>query len=187
MRLLAEPLTADTCAWFPPAVPIHVHQILQGGIPRGAPVRDRRNGLRMNAKSCTQPETRDGGASRSTGSRHPRPRPRSANSADRMSRSGSGRRASNTLSPVIRSVVAGFLDSLRSTGAGALPLVLAIRPELSTQDIAEDGPEFARRERLLSAAERRFFKTIEPPLRAALVRVLISAARAFKNANGATR
>jgi hypothetical protein len=101
---------------------------------------------------------------------------------------GLGRkRASTNLSRIIRSVVADFVDSLRSTGEGALPLVLAIRPELSTQDIPETGPEFGRRERLLSAAERRFFKTIEPSLREALVRVLTSAARDFRDANGATR
>lgn len=140
----------------------------------------------MNAKSCTQPTTRNGSASRS-GSRRPRPGQRSANLGERVFRGRAGKRASDSLSPVIRSVVADFVDSLRSTGEGALPLVLAIRPELSTQDLAEDGPEFARRERLLSAAERRFFKTIVPPLRAALVRVLTSAARDFRHANGATR
>jgi len=118
------------------------------------------------------------------GSRHPRSRPSSAN---RRFRSGASRRAPNSLSPVIRSVVAGFVDSLRSTGEGALPLVLAIRPELSTQDIAEDGPEFARRERLQSAAERRFFKTIEPALRAALIRVLTPAARNLRHAHGGMR
>jgi hypothetical protein len=104
-----------------------------------------------------------------------------------MCRGRGGKRASTNLLPVIRSVVADFVDTLRSTGEGALPLVLAIRPELSTQRIAEDRPEFARRERLLSAAERRFFKTIEPPLREALVRVLTSAARDFRHVNGATR
>jgi hypothetical protein len=99
-------------------------------------------------------------------------------------RDRAGKPASNSLSPVIRSVVADFVHSLRSTGEGALPLVLAICPELSTQDIAEDGPDFARRERLQSAAERRFFKRIEPPLRAALVRLLTSAARDFRDAKG---
>jgi hypothetical protein len=79
------------------------------------------------------------------------------------------------------------MDSLRSMGEGALPLVLAIRPELSTQDIAEDDPQFARRERLQGAAERRFFKTIEPPLRAALVRVLTSAAHDLRHAHGDAR
>jgi len=104
-----------------------------------------------------------------------------------MFRSRAGKRTSSNLSPIIRGVVADFIDSLGSIGEGALPLVLAIRPELSTQDIAEDGQEFARRERLQSAAERRFFKTIEPALRAALFRVLTSAARDFRHANGATR
>lgn len=127
----------------------------------------------MNAKSCKRPETSDGGASRSP-------------STKGMCRGRARKRASTNLAPIITSVVAGFVDSLRSTGEGALPLVLAIRPELSIKSIAEDCPEFARRERLLSAAERRFFKTIEPPLRAALVRVLSSAARDFRNANGAT-
>jgi len=103
-----------------------------------------------------------------------------------MFRGRARKRVSTNLSPVIRSVVADFVDSLRSTGEGALPLVLAIRPELSAQDIAEDSPEFARRERLLSAAERRFFKMMEPTLRVALVRVLTSAARDFRHANGAT-
>ncbi len=133
------------------------------------------NGLRMNAKSCKRPETRDGSASRSS------------NSTKGMFRGRGRKRASTNLSPVIRSVVADFVDSLRSTGEGALPLVLAIRPELSTQEIPENGREFVRRVRLLSAAERRFFKTIEPPLRVALVRVLTSAARDFRHANGATR
>jgi hypothetical protein len=180
MRLLADPLTSTACAWFPPAVRIHLHQILQ---VQGAPVRHRRNDLRMNAKVCTGPETRESSASRSMGPRHPRQRP----SANRTFRNGVGRRTSNSLSPVIRSVVADFVESLRSTGEGALPLVLAIRPELSTQDIAEEGPEFARRERLQSAAERRFFKTIEPLLRAALARVLTSAARDFRHAKGDIR
>jgi hypothetical protein len=129
----------------------------------------------MNAKSCKRPETGDGGASRSS------------NSTKGTFSGRARKRASTNLAPVIRSVVAGFVDSLRSTGEGALPLVLAIRPELSTQDIAEGGQEFARRERLLSAAERRFFKTIEPPLREALVRVLTWAARDFRHTNGATR
>src|SRR5258706_119132 len=148
----------------------------------------------MNTKSCTQPRTRDGGASRSAGSPQPRPlrvaeRPRAgvANLASTMFRNGAGSRASTSLSPVIRSVVADFVDSLRSTGEGALPLVLTIRPELSTQDIAEDDPEFARRERLQSAAERRFFRAIEPALRAALIRVLTLATRNLRRANGDTR
>jgi hypothetical protein len=98
-----------------------------------------------------------------------------------------GLQASSNISAVIEGVVAGFLDSLRSTGEGTLPLILAIRPELSTQDIAEDDPEFARCERLQSAAERRFFKTIEPALRAALVRVLTSAACNLRHAHGETR
>lgn len=129
----------------------------------------------MNAKSCNRPETRDGSASRSS------------NSTKGMSRGRARKRVSTNLSPVIRSVVANFVDSLRSTGEGALPLVLAIRPELSTQDIPENGPEFARRELLLSAAERHFFKTIEPSLRAALVRVLTSAVRDFRHPSGVTR
>jgi hypothetical protein len=188
MRLLADPLTSTACAWSPPAVRIHVHQILQDGILRGAPVLHRRNGLTMNAKSCTQPTTtRNGGSASRSGSRRPRPRQRSGNLAAEVSRDRAGKRVSNSLSPVIRSVVADFVDSLRSTGEGALPLVLAISPDLSTQDIAEDGPEFARRERLQSAAERRFFKRIEPPLRAALVRLLTSAARDFTHAKGDMR
>jgi hypothetical protein len=92
-----------------------------------------RRELRMNAKSCLQRTTSEGSASRF------------ANSA--IFRGGAGRHASNGLSSVINDVVAGFMDSLRSTGQGALPLVLAIRPERSTENVAESDPDFVRRER----------------------------------------
>ena len=138
----------------------------------------------MNAKSCTD-ETRDGSGPRTRRTPHPHTlrmvrRPAKGSNA-------CGPQASGNISAVIEGVAAGFLDSLRSTGEGTLPLILAIRPELSTQDIAEDDPEFVRRERLQSAAERRFFKTIEPALRCVLTHVLTVASRNMRHRDGETR
>jgi hypothetical protein len=70
------------------------------------------------------------------------------------------------------------MDSLRSTGEGVLPIVLALRPELSMRGVAESDREFARRGRRQSAAEKQFFRTIEPDLREALTSVLGDAVRA---------
>ena len=148
----------------------------------------------MNATSCTRSQTRDGSVPRTWGTPHPllvravkRPRTGSANLAGKMRRNAAGRQASNSISAVIEVVVAEFMDSLRSTGEGALPLVLALRPELPTRGVAEDDAEFARRERLQSTAERRFFRTIEPALRDALTRVFTLATRAGRRANVGAR
>jgi len=129
----------------------------------------------MTAKSCTE-EMRDGrGGKRTRPTAYPHPlriarRPANGSGACGAQRSGN-------ISAVIEGVATEFLDSLRFTGEGTLPLILALRPELSTQGIAEDDPEFVRRERLQSAAERRFFKKIEPALRGALTHVLTVACR----------
>jgi hypothetical protein len=70
------------------------------------------------------------------------------------------------------------MDSLKSDGEGVLPIVLALQPDLSTIRIPETDAEFARRERRQSAAERRFFRTIEATLRDALETILDRAAHA---------
>ena len=82
------------------------------------------------------------------------------------------------LSPIVHQVVDGFMDSLQSTGEGVLPIVLVLQPELSTSGVAESDAEFARRERRQTAAERRFFRTIEAALRGAMETVLSRAAYA---------
>jgi hypothetical protein len=79
------------------------------------------------------------------------------------------------------------MDTLQSTGEGTLPLLLAIHPELSTENVAEHDPEFVRRERLQSAAETRFFRTIEPALRGALTHVLTAATRDGRDHGGERR
>jgi hypothetical protein len=79
------------------------------------------------------------------------------------------------------------MDSLQSAGEGVLPIVLALQPELSTLDIPESDAEFARRERCQSAAERRFFRTIEAALRDALGTILARAAHAAINSGAALR
>jgi hypothetical protein len=123
----------------------------------------------MNGRSCLQSTDREGSALRCTRSRRPSPlratersQSGSANRGSGSVRGGSGSPTSNPLSPVIQGVVAGLMDTLQSTGEGTLPLLLAIHPELSTENVAESDPEFVRRERLQSAAETRFFRTIEP-------------------------
>lgn len=88
------------------------------------------------------------------------------------------RRSLNAISPIVHQVVEGFMDSLQSTGEGVLPIVLALQPELSTLGIPESDAEFARRERRQSAAEKRFFKTIEATLRDAIGTILGRAAHA---------
>jgi hypothetical protein len=70
------------------------------------------------------------------------------------------------------------MDSLKSDGEGVLPIVLALQPDLSTNGIPESDAEFARRDSRQSAAERRFFRTIEATLRDALETILDRAARA---------
>jgi hypothetical protein len=189
MRLLAGRLTCGTGAWFPLTVPIHIHQIVPA--PRSCALFSVGRELRMNAKSCLQ-RTKEGRPSRSTGSRRPFPpdacrrsRESSANSA--IDRRGAGRRGSYGLSSVIDDVVAGFMDSLRSTGEGALPLVLAIRPKLSMQGVGEADCESVGRESLQSAAKSRFFKAIEPALRGALTRVLTVATRDLRPRVGERR
>src|SRR4051794_20587378 len=67
------------------------------------------------------------------------------------------RQSLKALSPVVHQVVEGFMDSLQSTGEGVLPIVLMLRPELSTLGIPEGDAEFARRGRRQTAAEKRFF------------------------------
>jgi hypothetical protein len=138
----------------------------------------------MNAKRCTE-ETRDGGRARTRRT----PPPHTLRIARRPAKGPSpcGPQASGDISAIIEGVATGFLDSLRFMGEGTLPLILAIRPELSTQDIAEDDPEFVRRERLQSAAERRFFKAIEPALRSALRHVLTVASRDIRHSDGEAR
>lgn len=88
---------------------------------------------------------------------------------------------------VIAAVVDGFIDSLQSNGEGVLPIVLALRPQLSMRGIAESDVEFARRGRRQSAAERQFFGTIEAELRQALTRILSDAVRAETGANQGPR
>jgi hypothetical protein len=88
------------------------------------------------------------------------------------------RQRMKALTPVVHQVVDGFIDSLKSDGEGVLPIVLALQPGLSTIGILESDAEFARRGRRQSAAERRFFRTIEATLRDALERILDGAARA---------
>jgi hypothetical protein len=84
----------------------------------------------------------------------------------------------SALSPIVRHVVEGFIDSLQSTGEGVLPIVLMLQPELSTRGIAENDAEFARRERRQSTAEKWFFRTIEAALRDAIGTILDRAAYA---------
>ena len=79
---------------------------------------------------------------------------------------------------IVHRVVEGFMESLQSTGEGVLPIVLMLRPELSTLGIPESDAEFARRGRRQTAAEKRFFKTIETVLRDALGTILDRAAHA---------
>jgi len=84
----------------------------------------------------------------------------------------------NSLSPIVHRVVDGFMDSLQSAGEGVLPIVLMLQPELSTHGVAESDVEFARRGRRQSAAEKRFFRTIEAAIRDALGTILDRAAHA---------
>jgi hypothetical protein len=84
----------------------------------------------------------------------------------------------NALSPIIHQVVEGFMDSLQSAGEGVLPIVLALRPELSTRGVRESDAEFVRRERRQSAAEKQFFRTMEAAIREAIGIVLVRAAHA---------
>src|SRR4051794_35802910 len=90
----------------------------------------------------------------------------------------SGRHPLKDLSPIVHQVIEGFMESLQSTGEGVLPIVLLLQPELSTHGIAESDAEFARRGRRQSAAERRFFRTIEAALRDAVETILDRATRA---------
>jgi hypothetical protein len=87
------------------------------------------------------------------------------------------RQPTTALSLVVHQVVEGFLDALQSTGEGVLPIVLLVQPELSTDGIAESDVEFARRGRRQTAAERRFFRTIEATLRDAMETIFDGAAR----------
>jgi len=84
----------------------------------------------------------------------------------------------NALSSVVHQVVGAFIDSLQATGEGVLPIVLALQPELSTHGIPESDFEFTRRGRRQTAAERRFFRTIETTLRAAMETILNRAVHA---------
>jgi hypothetical protein len=70
------------------------------------------------------------------------------------------------------------MDSLQSTGEGVLPIILALQPDLSTLGIPESDAEFTRRERRQTAAEKRFFRTIDAALRHAMETILNSAAHA---------
>jgi hypothetical protein len=79
------------------------------------------------------------------------------------------------------------MDSLQSAGEGVLPIVLMLQPELSTRGIAESDAEFARRGRRQSAAEKRFFRTIEVALRDALGAILDRAAHAAITGNAGLR
>jgi len=83
---------------------------------------------------------------------------------------------SKALSSTIRHVVDGCIDSLQSNGEGVLPILLVLQPDLSTRGIPESDAEFARRGRRQSAAERRFFRTIEAALRESLGTILEHAA-----------
>jgi hypothetical protein len=98
--------------------------------------------------------------------------------------SGAFHQDPDNLASIIAAVVDGFMDSLLSTGEGVLPIVLALRPELSMRGIAESDSEFARRGRRQSAAEKQFFRTIEPDLRQALTSILGDAVRAATNTRG---
>ena len=93
----------------------------------------------------------------------------------------------NALSPIVHEVVDGFMDSLQSTGEGVLPIVLVLQPELSTRGIAESDAEFARRGRRQSAAEKRFFRTIEVALRDAMGTILGRAALAVVSGGAGLR
>jgi hypothetical protein len=88
---------------------------------------------------------------------------------------------------IIAAVVDEYMDSLRSTGEGALPIVLALRPELSMRGVPESDGEFARRGRRQNAAETRFFRAIEPDLRQALTTILGDAVRAADGVNRGPR
>jgi hypothetical protein len=88
------------------------------------------------------------------------------------------RQSLNALPRIVHQVVEGFVESMQSNGEGVLPIVLVLQPELSTRGIPESDAEFARRGRRQSAAEKRFFRTIEPALRDALGTILDRAAHA---------
>lgn len=131
----------------------------------------------MNPSSARSQETKVRGAAQ-VRITHPR-RVQATRAARKTVRSKDAARQSvNALSPVVHEVVEGFMDSLRSNGEGVLPIVLALQPELSTRGIAESDTEFAVRERRQSAAEKRFFRTIEAALRDAMGTILNCAARA---------
>jgi hypothetical protein len=91
------------------------------------------------------------------------------------------------MSAVITAVVDDYIDSLRTTGEGVLPIALALRPQLSMRGIAEGDAEFARRGRRQTAAEQQFFRAIEPELRQALTSILSNAVRAATGASRGSR
>jgi hypothetical protein len=94
------------------------------------------------------------------------------------------RQSLNALPRIVHQVVEGFVESMQSTGEGVLPIVLVLRPELSTRGIPESDAEFARRGRRQSAAEKRFFRTVEAALRDALGTILDRAAHAAISSSG---
>lgn len=101
--------------------------------------------------------------------------------------SGAFRGEPTNISGVIAAVVDGFIDSLQSNGEGVLPVVLALRPQLSMRGIAESDAKFARLGRRQSAAEQQFFRTIEPKLREVLTSILGDAVRAATYPNRGPR
>jgi hypothetical protein len=132
----------------------------------------------MNPTRCARSlnQEANGAAQTDTTRRHPVQATKGGRKVSRTKQPN--RQLGKALSPIVHQVVEGFMDSLQSTGEGVLPIVLILRPELSTLGIPESDAEFARRGRRQTAAEKRFFRTIEAALRDAMGTILDHAAHA---------
>jgi len=92
------------------------------------------------------------------------------------------------LSNIVSGVVDGLVAQMQSGGEGLLPLVLALNPHLGADGLDEADPEFDRRGRAQSAAERRFFRQVKPALRNAITAVLTDvASKAYEHRSPAKR
>jgi hypothetical protein len=133
---------------------------------------------RMNRTRTARSLNREANAAAPTETTHRLPAQATGVGRNGLRSNEPARQSLEALPSTVHQVVEGFIDSLQSTGEGVLPIVLILQPELSTCGIPESDAEIARRGRRQSAAEKRFFRTIEPALRDALGTILDRAAHA---------